>query len=186
MRKTRSDAVLLNLPEEQQCRLSEWLLSGMPYHEARVLVEKEFGLALKSLSPFGVFWREVCGPALLARRRRMAGSAGERAEEVAKHPGSFDQATLDAISQKAYELAISPNASPKDMKAVLMLVLKGRDQEFEREKLAFDKTRFEFDAAKACLAKLPELKVISGDKGLSEGQKVDQIRLKLFGVVAGS
>lgn len=50
--------------------------------------------------------------------------------------------------------------------------------------LDLDRDRFEFDAAKSCLAKLPELKVISSDKGLSESQKVEQIRLKLFGVAA--
>ena len=52
--------------------------------------------------------------------------------------------------------------------------------------LSLDRDKFQFDAAKACLARLPELKVISSDKGLNYSQKVEQIRLKLFGVAAGS
>lgn len=181
MRKTRSDAVLLNLPEEQQAKLAEWLLSGVPYHEAKVLAEKEFGIAVRSLSSFGEFWSAVCQPALLAKRRKLAGAAEARAEEAGRHPGAFDRATLDAITQRAYELAENSNSEAKDVKAVMMLLLKARDQEFREKKLAFDREKFEFDAARACLLKLPELRAVANDKGLSSAQKVEQIRLRLFG-----
>lgn len=185
MRKPRSDAVLLNLPEEQQCKLADWLLSGVPYHEAKILAEKEFGVSLKSLSPFKEFWQQVCQPHLLARRSRSLGAAGVRAEEAAKHSGAaFDTATLDALRQKAYELAESPGAEAKEVKAVMMLLLKARDQDFEREKLAFDRQRFEFDAAQACLKQLPELKAISSNRGLNQTEKVEQIRLRLFGTLS--
>ena len=186
MRKTRSDAVLLNLPEAQQAKLAEWLLHGVPYYQAQILVEKEFGVTVKSLSAFGDFWQQVCQPALLEQRRKAATMAGDRNEEAQKNPAGFDKATMDAISQKAYELAENPNAKPGDVKSIMMLLLKAKDQEFEREKLAFDRQKFEFDAAAACLVKLPELKVISTDKGLSEPQKVEQIRLRLFGVLPGN
>ena len=185
MKKPRSDAKLLTLPEEQQARLVEWLLGGMPYHEAQVLVEKEFGVQVRSLAPFAQFWSEVCQPHLLERRRRAVSTSDERAEEAKKSPGQFDAATLDAIKQKAYELAESPAANPKDVKAILMLVLKARDQDFQERQLSFDREKFEFDAAKACLALLPELKVISTDGGLSEAEKVQRIRQKLFGTVQG-
>lgn len=49
----------------------------------------------------------------------------------------------------------------------------------ERE-LALSRDKFEFDAAKACLAQLPQLKVIATSK-LSESEKIDAIRRKLFG-----
>jgi hypothetical protein len=184
MSKPRSDNVLMKLPEEQQCKLAEWLLNGMPYHEANVLVEKEFGVTLRSLSAYSGFWREVCEPALLARRKRMVSSAEARAEEVDRRPGQFDKATLDAISERAYALAISPQSAAKDVKAVMMLLLKAQDQSRKERELGLAMDKFQFDAAKACLAVLPELKVISQDKGLSEPEKVQQIRLKLFGVVA--
>jgi hypothetical protein len=143
MSKTRSDNVLLNLPEEQQCKLADWLLNGMPYHEANVLVGKEFGVALRSLSSYSAFWREVCEPALLSRRSKLVKSADARVEEAERRPGQFDKATLDAISERAYALAISPQSEAKDVKAVMMLLLKARDQELHKQELglALDKYR---------------------------------------------
>lgn len=44
-----------------------------------------------------------------------------------------------------------------------------------------DRNKFEFDAAKACLAKLPELKAIATNKQLSEDERLEQARLALFG-----
>ena len=70
MRKLRADAALLNLPEDQQAKLADWLLSGIPYHEARARVEKEFGVSPTRLVAFTSFWRRVCVPQLLQRRRR--------------------------------------------------------------------------------------------------------------------
>lgn len=183
MRKTRSDAILLNLPEEQQAKLAEWLLSGVPYHEAKLLVEKEFGVAVKSLDSFRSFWEQVCVPLLLVKRQRSLKTADSRAMAVTQSPGQFDLATLDAIKQRAYELSESPGADPKDVKAILMLVLKARDQDLQERQLAFDREKFQWDAAQACLLRLPELKAISADKGLNETQRVEQIRLKLFGVL---
>ncbi len=59
-----------------------------------------------------------------------------------------------------------------------------RKVELEGRKLDLALDKFQFEAAKACLAVLPALKVISQDNGLSDGDKIDAIRLKLFGVVA--
>lgn len=185
MRKTRSDAILLNLPEEQQATLVQWLLGGMPYHEARVLVEKEFGVTLRSLDAFRGFWQEACVPHLVERRRRAATTADSRAEEVKRNPAQFNAATMDSLYQKAYETIENPEAKPGDVKAILGLLLKGRAEDRADKQLAFDREKFQWDAAQACLLRLPELKAISADKGLNETQRVEQIRLKLFGVLPG-
>jgi len=136
MKKPRSDAVLLNLPEEQQAELAQWLLTGMPYHEALVMVEKRFGVKLRSLDCFRKFWNEVCAPMLMVRRNRALGTAEQRAEAAAITPGQFDAATIDAIKQRAYELAESPEARPGDVKAILGLVLKARDQDLHERQIA--------------------------------------------------
>jgi hypothetical protein len=134
MSKPRSDAKLLNLPEEQQARLAEWLLSGMSYHDARERVIKDFEVTV-SLAAFGGFWSAVCSDALLAKRRRAVNIANEVAQEAGKHPGRFDQATIDALKQKAFELSISPLANPKDVKSLFSLVLKARDQDLNERKI---------------------------------------------------
>lgn len=140
MNKPRPESKLLNLPEEQQAQLAEWLLSGMPYHEAKVLVQKEFGVSV-SLSKFSAFWAAVCSPALLAKRARAVNLANDVADQARKHPGKFDEATIDALKQKAFELASSPNGKPKDVKALFALVLKAKDQEAGEKRLKLDERK---------------------------------------------
>jgi hypothetical protein len=47
--------------------------------------------------------------------------------------------------------------------------------------LALQKAKFQFDAAEECLKRLPELKTISEDSALSDSEKVEAIRARLFG-----
>ena len=68
-----------------------------------------------------------------------------------------------------------------EMQAVLAL-------EAERIKvlegsLKLARERFEFAAAEACLAKLPEMREIGENSDLSDEEKIDQARLALFGEV---
>src|SRR6185503_13939340 len=165
MRKPRADAKLLNLPEEQQAQLADWLLDGMPYHQAAALVEKDFRVSV-GISAFPGFWAAVCVPQLLLRRNRAHSTAEAVADEAAKQPGRFDQATIDALKQKAFEQAMSPGADPKAVKAIFSLVLKARDQDLDEKQLTLDREKFQFDAAKACLAQLPALKQIAANPQL--------------------
>lgn len=141
---------LLNMSEVNQARLADWLLGGMTYHEANLLVEKEFGIAPSaSLGRYSRFWEQVCVPMLLRRRDRMAGTASERAKAAVENPAEFDKATLDALQQKAYELAESPTSNPKDVKAILTLLLKAKDQSLEERKISIlEKKSAQADAAK--------------------------------------
>ncbi len=142
MRKTRSDAVLLNLPEEQQAKLADWLLSGVPYYQAKILLQQEFGVEVRSLDSFRSFWQEVCQPQVLIRRKRAASSAEQRAEEAKRNPAQFDLATMDAIRQKAYELAESPDANTEDVKSILQLLLKARDQDRQERELELQLSKY--------------------------------------------
>lgn len=180
MRKPRSDSKLLTLPEEQQAQLAEWLLAGIPYHRARSLLKKEFGVNT-SLAALSAFWEQVCTPGLLARRQQAVTTADEIAEEARARPGNFDAATIDAIKQKAFELAISPRSHPRDVKSLFMLITKSRDQNLKEQQLKLDRERFEFSAAKAALAQLSALRHIAGDKSLDQDAKLLAVRQALFG-----
>lgn len=140
MRKPRSDSKLMQLDDGQQSQLVEWLLNGVPYHEARKLVQKEFGVSC-SLSALSGFYQAVCAPHILRRRDQAVSMADEVANAAQSTPGKFDQATLDAIRQKAFELAISPMASPKDVKALFMLLQKSRDQDLQDQKIQLETRR---------------------------------------------
>ena len=185
MRKPRSDSKLLHLPEEHQAKLAEWLLSGVPYHVARELIAAAppdgFGLVV-GLSAFSSFWQEVCAPLLLVRRSRAAFTANEIATAASANPGQFDQATIDALKQKSFELSISPGADPRNVKALFSLVLKARAQDLDQQQLSLDREKFEFDAAKRALAELPALKQIAADQSLDDGAKLLAVRQRLFGV----
>ncbi len=182
MQKPRSDAKLLNLPEEKQAQLVDWLLGGTPYHEARALVQKEFGVSV-SLASLSHFYQAVCTPHLIRRRAQAVGMAAEVARAAESSPAQFDAATVDAIRQKAFELAISPMSQPKDVKALFMLLQKSRDQELKAETLKLDREKFEFDAAKSALEALPALQQIARTPGLDEREKIDRVRRQLFGVL---
>jgi len=180
MRKPRSDSKLMNLPEEQKAMLCDWLLSGVPYHQVRVLVKKEFSVST-SLAALSGFYETFCSAELIARRRRAVSTADEIAKEVESKPGRFDAATIDALKQKAFELSVNPGANPKDVKSLFMLVLKSRDQDLSERNIELAREKFEFDAAKAALAVLPELRKIATDRSLTDDDKLRQARLKLFG-----
>jgi hypothetical protein len=151
------------LDEARQAQLADWLLSGVPYHQAQVLVQKEWGLHT-TLSALSGFWAEVCGPAMLARRSRAVGLANDLGAEAEARPGQFDRATVDAIKQKAFELAVSPQASPGDVKALFSLVLEAKDQELKAKDIDIKLRRLELlerQSAEA-KAKLTEVKAKGG------------------------
>lgn len=180
LKKPRADAKLLNLPEEQQAQLADWLLSGVPYHAARGMVSKEFGVSC-SLSALSGFWQEVCVPVLLKRRSQAVRAAEGIAQEASRTPGRFDAATLDAIQQKAFEILVSPGAKPADVEAIVNLALKSRDQSLKAESLELQRDKFQFSAAEACLKHLPSLRTIAGNPKLDQRSKIDAIRRTLFG-----
>ncbi|MFO1461301.1 MAG: hypothetical protein U1G08_18095 [Verrucomicrobiota bacterium] len=182
LKKPRADAKLLNLPEEQQAQLADWLLAGMPYHAAKEAVAKEFKVSC-SLSALSGFYSEVCVPVLLKRRSQAVMAAEEIASEASRTPGRFDAATVDAIKQKAFELAISQHAKPKDVKALFMLLQKSRDQDLKSQTIDLARDKFQFSAAEACLAHLPSLRAIATNPKLDQRAKIDAIRRQLFGVL---
>lgn len=179
MRKPK-DKLRTKLDDAQQAQLVDWLLSGMPYHQARELVEKEFGVTV-AVSAFSSFWQACCVPHLLVRRRRAVSTANEVAEAAAQNPGQFDQATIDALKQQAFNLAISPNSNPKDVKALFSLVLKARGQDLDEEELRLSRDKFEFDAAESALKDVQALRRISSDSKLNHKEKIEAVRARLFG-----
>lgn len=178
MAKTRNP--LLQMPELHQARLADWLLGGMTYHEANQLVEREFGVkASSSLDRYTRFWEEVCVPMLLRRRRRMAGTAFERAAEAEQNPAEFDRATLDALQQRAYELAENPKADPKDVKAILTLLLKAKDQSLEERRLELDLSKFKIEED-AFFEKLLKTAAEVNASNLSNADKIAAMRREAF------
>ena len=141
MRKIRSDAKLKNLPPDQYEALADWLLAGTPYRVVKKRLQEEFDV---STSNAGLtdFWNECCSAALLTRRQKAVGLADDIAAEASARPGEFDAATIDALKQKAFELAVNPNADPRDVKGLFMLVLKARAQDIDQRTIDLAEKKF--------------------------------------------
>ena len=133
-RKPRSDAKLHNLPLEQQQELCEWLLSGMPYVAVRAAVLKEFNVGT-STGALHDFYHSFCAPELLRRRAEAVSTADAIAEEAAATPGKWDEAVIDKLKQRVFEMMLNPGAEAKDVKSLFGLVLKARDQSMDERKI---------------------------------------------------
>jgi len=147
MRRPRSDSKLKNLPEDQGEQLTDWLLAGVPYREIKRRMLEAFKVET-STRALSEYWQTECAAALVARRQRAIETADAVADEAAANPGRFDAATVDALKQKAFELAINPQSAAKDVKGLFMLVLKARDQELDVERLAFERDKFKLATQK--------------------------------------
>lgn len=118
------------------------------------------------------FWRWA--ESQQALRQMNADAEQFRAEFAKEHPGASleeaHEATLAYLHLKA-----AREDDTKLAKFVLIELRKARVIAHEREK-------FEFDAAKAALKCLPQLKAIAADKSLDETTRLDAARKHLFGV----
>ncbi|MBI3987174.1 MAG: hypothetical protein HY343_09650 [Lentisphaerae bacterium] len=130
------------MSEESQAQLCEWLLSGIPYHRVKAMIQEQFHIAT-SLGALSNFWDSSCSSMLIARRQQAVSTADTIADDAKKKPGNFDAATLDAIKQKAFELSISPQADPNNVKALFGLILKARDQDLQNRDIEIKIRRLE-------------------------------------------
>lgn len=186
MRKPRSDSKLDALPREQREKLAEWygLRDDPPLalKKIRDLLASEFGVAT-SVSSLSDFYPKIAADVLLARREQAVTTADELAKAASETPGQFDEASIDLLKQRTFELLVKQCASPKDVKALFGLVLQSRAQELEQKQLQLAREKFEFDAAAAALKELPALKKIAGDRSLDQQAKLRAVRERLFGEV---
>jgi hypothetical protein len=156
-RKPRSDSKLMNLPDEQREELVSWLLRGMSYGKALVLLEKEPFYIETSVRALSEFYSEYCTSALLERRQRAATLSKSVRSEAETSPEDFDKSTIALLERWCFEMASAPSIDPKDVKNLMGLLLKRRDQDKKSESLAFEKEKFRSSLMKKIELGLEEL-----------------------------
>ena len=183
MKKPRTDSLLKHLPEDQYQEVVEWMLSGLPYRVIKTRLAEKFNVVVKSDATLSDFWADCCSDVLLKRRLGAVSVAEDLASEAAKNPGRFDQATIQLLQQKAFELAANPLADPKDVKSLYMLVLKSRDQDIDQATLTLQQKRFQRESCELFLTWFEDqrAKDIAGAKDLGTEQKVGQLGKLIFG-----
>jgi hypothetical protein len=185
MFKKPKSTLRTQLSELQQAQLADWLIGGMKYYDAVPVIEKEFGLKLgggwkKQLSHF---WDAVCVPRVLDHRDQAVSTAEEIATDATRRPDRFHAATIDRLRELSFRLSLNPNCNPKDVKALYSLVLKSGDQDLAREQLQLDREKFQFDAVEAAMSHVDFIKATKANPKLSQAEKINAIRQRLFGVL---
>lgn len=85
--------------------------------------------------------------------------------------------TQEELDRQGLKLFTLLSIRKRDTKSFVSLQRSQKD----RETLRLEREKFEFDAAAAALAKLPELLALTRDTSLSDDDRLEQARLKLFG-----
>ncbi|MBQ6132638.1 MAG: hypothetical protein IJI65_00635, partial [Lachnospiraceae bacterium] len=154
---------------------------------------KEFGVEAPSRTAFYAWLGRMRAEESAHRLEQAATSAAEAAA-LAKTKTS-DEALIAAFKAMGAELTLRTNSAGEAAKFVNMagaladrriraaeLKLKTAAQQTKDETLRLAREKFEFDAAKAAMAKAAEIKGISADDSLAADEKIARVRAALFGV----
>jgi hypothetical protein len=166
LKKPRSDSKLDALDVDQQRQLCEWLLTpGLSYEVVKKMVLDEFNTST-SARALSSFYQSYVAAYLIQRRAQAVGVAKELHGDMEKTPGKFDEATIDALSQKAFEFAQNPMVDPRDVKQLFSLVLKARDQSLKEQDISIKLRRLELLEKSSTQAK-EKLTALTKKGGLS-------------------
>jgi hypothetical protein len=113
--------------------LRDGLLGGWSYEAARSWLKSECGVA-SSASALTSFYKRHCVPVMQERRQL----AILKAETIGADAGltDWDAASIERLRQMVFEFMADPNADMEATERMFRLLLKSRDQEVDRRKLA--------------------------------------------------
>jgi len=148
-RKPNANAKLRNLPPEQKTALTDWLVDeGMSYEAAKDRIAEEFGVKT-SIGAISDFWQKEC----FSLRFRKARSTAEQIVSVMREDGNdFDEATLTAIGQRAFNLAVAKDADVDDLVSLVKVIGDSKKLQLQSDKLEIDKRRVALLEKKAAFA----------------------------------
>lgn len=149
MKKPRPEAILLNLPEEQEEALASWLLAGLPYHLAKARLKADFEVEVKSLSSFTRFYNERCAPRMQARLQLAMKTADKLFREAKKNPEAINAATAVLLRTRAFEILQNPGANVRDVSNLVKLLISSKKTDMAREQLGLDRDKFDLMRRKA-------------------------------------
>jgi hypothetical protein len=192
MRINPNPSVLDQLSPEQQDQLFSWLEIHSPSEVAEMVRRpppEGFGITTYPTS-----LRRFSARRKLTNRKEELHLALE-AVLTADSESSLDQATASAIRHLAFELSTQPQTDVRVFKAISRWVMKLRDQAHHakmlaveqeraalaRDRLEFDRKKFQFNAARAALNHHLDLGKILADDTLDNEDKILAARDKLFG-----
>lgn len=195
MRKSRADSFWDQQPPARLAELEVWLFEQNVSYEEALKRYAEFGSGCGSVASLARWRSRRAQERMLERIAASAKKANSVVEKFQDNPSNTYAALLQMIGQAAFEAQLNGKteldlSTLKDLAEVTSLGLKARHDSatlaLKQEDIRLKRDRFEFDAAKAALAKLPELRAIAGNKSLDQTAKIQAVRQRLFGEAAVS
>lgn len=137
-RKPNANAKLRNLPPEQKTALTDWLVDeGISYADARERIAEQFGVTT-SLGAISDFWQKEC----FSLRFRKARSVADQIVSVMREgDNGFDEATLNAIGQRAFNLATAQDAEVDDLVQLVKVIGDSKKLQLQVDKLEVEKRK---------------------------------------------
>lgn len=140
MKKPRSDAKLLNLPDAKQLEIYKLVKSGVGYTSAVELLAKEHGINT-SVGSLHNFYKQAAER--FQRERLIKAVAGADAiKEAAQQIGNLNSALIAEMTQKAFELMASDTPDTDAVRDVIGCVLQLKRQEISERSLDLELDKF--------------------------------------------
>ncbi|MDB6065490.1 MAG: hypothetical protein JWR26_1698 [Pedosphaera sp.] len=188
--KARSDSILHGLKPEQRERVDVWLFDeNVSYQEVADRCRQMLEVKVPRTSVRRYYERE-CFNRKLEAVASPAGDLKRMAATLGKHTEAGYSIAVGAAGQLAVTEALKPeeHADVEKLAEVTRLMMAVRKEDNDRRrvelhgrKVALAEKRFQFDAAIECFNHEKEMKAIMAKKGLDDGDRVMEIRERLFG-----
>jgi len=136
--KTKLDA--LTGPDHDQ--LIKWLCSAQSYQETCDKIWERFHIKIRR-DKLCRYYRENVLGFVIERRRKSVDLALGYNEEIDRKPGKFTKAAMDALEQRAMQVTLDPNVSPKEIKIFLELVLRFQEKKIREDQILLKLRRLE-------------------------------------------
>lgn len=198
----RSDAALFALTEEQQADLFDWLTTDTYEVVLKRIAQpppKGFGIKTHINSLYRFYEQRQAQLRAhdlhcLSSIKREGGDPDEPNRQALDYTRSFYAAAASAFAHSTYILANSP-LTPATYRTLSRTLHQREDISVKREyldiarqqlalgrdRLQLERTQFEYNAARAAIALLPELIAIDQLTDIDDESKIWRVRERLFG-----
>jgi hypothetical protein len=197
--KPKSNSIIDNLPPNQREALERWLFEGeldaagaqkkLSYDAAVKRLHADFNVRCSRDTVFRWYQRTAQSRKLeeIVTSRQKANLVVEKLRE---NPSDTYEALLGMAGQMAFEQSMTEGEAfdPEVFYNFTKLVIQGKKEaradkaeDRKTQELILAREQFEFDGAKSCLAHAPFIKSVANNKTLTEAEKIQAIRQRLWG-----
>jgi hypothetical protein len=196
MNKPHCNNALLQLSDDQQAQIRDWLETLRYTETVQKLAEPApDGFGLKThRSTLHRFYRRY---SRTIRRENLNDALELRSDDASSMP--LLEGSADAVRHLAFQLSTSPEA-PASFKEVSrwlskqqylkiaeeQLALARQRVEMEKQRLDLDREKFEFNAARQAIIHYAAIDQIATDPTTDNQDKINAVRVKLFGAAPGT